>query len=66
VIGLSQENTTKAAYEANGVPYEQHVLVGSGHDADTAPVVIAAGNETQHENMFEFVTRVSHHLLAVL
>eukprot|EP00039_Didymoeca_costata_P022583 m.4786 g.4786 ORF g.4786 m.4786 type:complete len:383 (+) comp3102_c0_seq1:54-1202(+) len=58
-IGLAQENTTKNAYEKNGVPYEQHVLHGAGHDAINAPVVLPNGtNQTQNANMFEFVTRI--------
>jgi len=57
VIGLAQEDVLKNAYAENGVVYEQHVLEGAGHGADDAPVVTPAGNQSQYDNMFEFVVR---------
>lgn len=49
----------KAAYEANGVPYEQHILKGYGHDATSAPVTLPNGtNQSQWDSMFQFVTKV--------
>lgn len=59
VISPKQETTLKAGYATNGVPYEQHLLKGYGHGADAAPVTLPNGtNQSQHDNMFEFVTRV--------
>ena len=60
VIGLAHENSTKEAYEANGVSYEQHVLVGYAHDANDALILVNGTNISQHESMFAFVTKVQH------
>jgi len=59
VINISMENTMKEAYAKTGVPYEQHILQGWGHDANDAPVTLPNGkNQSQHENMFEFITKI--------
>lgn len=59
VISPNEEIRMKAAYEANNVPYEQHILKGYGHDATTAPVTWPNGtNQSQWDNMFQFVTKV--------
>jgi hypothetical protein len=59
VISPNQETTLKAAYKANAVPYEQHILIGAGHGADSYPVTLPNGtNQTQHDNMFDFVTKM--------
>eukprot|EP00656_Telonema_subtile_P054345 TRINITY_DN8105_c0_g1_i2.p1 TRINITY_DN8105_c0_g1~~TRINITY_DN8105_c0_g1_i2.p1 ORF type:complete len:290 (+),score=43.47 TRINITY_DN8105_c0_g1_i2:285-1154(+) len=59
VISLAQEQSVKDAYSRTGVVYEQHVLQGWGHGADAAPVTLPNGtNQTQHDNMLEFVARV--------
>lgn len=59
VISPKQETTLAAGYVEHGVPYERHVLAGCGHDADACNVTLPDGtNQTQHDNMFEFVTRI--------
>jgi acetyl esterase/lipase len=59
VISPKQETTLKAAYQMHGVPYEQHILQGAGHGAGSYPVALPDGtNQTQHDNMFDFVTKI--------
>ena len=38
----------KAAYAQHGVRYDQHILIGAGHGADSTPVTLPNGtNQTQ-------------------
>eukprot|EP00729_Bicosta_minor_P000029 gene29-1829_t len=60
VISPNEEIRMKAAYEANGVPYEQHILKGYGHDATSAPVTLPNGtNQSQWDSMFQRTTAQS-------
>ena len=59
VISPDEEARMKAAYDANGVPYEQHILKGYGHGAVSAPVTWPNGtNQSQWDNMFDFVAKI--------
>jgi len=59
VINPAMEDQMMAAYKHNGVRYDQHILQGAGHGADSAPVVLPNGtNQTQSDNMFDFLIQV--------
>jgi hypothetical protein len=59
VISPNEEIRMKAAYKANGVRYDQHILPGQGHGAANAPVTLPNGtNISQWVSMFNFVKEV--------
>ena len=59
VISPNEELHMMAAYHTLGVPYEQHILEGAGHDATSARVTLPDGNsQSQLENMLAFLIKV--------